>query len=232
MKLSDDIIAYIQTVVRTAKTVGIDNIIIEPDMVRAIDEAKTVVIFQDKDVPIMPFGSIGLNRIEVFTSRHEIARTQDNFSMEAVVDEGKGYTKSLTMKAKGMKIDYRCANPMTIQAPKQVRDTLKYNITVAAEDVVLLQKGQSAMGAENVSIISNKNGVSFELVDINNDVFSHTVADEVKCLTEDSNTLFAFKYPIKTLLSLFKHNTTFSVGQKGILNVVVNDLNLFVLPQV
>ena len=85
-----------------------------------------------------------------------------------------------------------------------------------------------------VNIISNKKGVSFELVDINSDIFSYTFTNKVENLTDDSDTNFAHRYPIKTLLPLFKQNSegTFTIGQKGILSISVQGLNLFVLPQV
>ena len=87
MKLSQDLISFIETVVRTGQSVNIDNVIIEPDMVRAIDDARTVVLYQNTNVPEMPFGSIGLNRIGVFLSRLEIAKSQDNFTLDVIVDD-------------------------------------------------------------------------------------------------------------------------------------------------
>lgn len=232
MKLDKNTVAYIQTVVETAKLVGIDAIIIEPNLVRAIDDNNTVVINQNKDVPEMPFGSIGMNRLDVFTARYDVAKTQDNFTIEAEVDDGSQFARQIIMKAKGMKIDYRCANPAAIKAPKQVNDVLKYRVPVTTECVVNLHKAQSAMKAEVVSIISDA-GVSFELSDLNNDVFKYQFADKVEVLT-DGNGKFAHRYPVKTLLPLLKQNTTgfFEIGAKGIAAFQLNGLKVFVLPQV
>jgi len=220
MNLTTDEIEYIQKVVKTAQMVDIDNIIIEPEAVRAIDDNKTVVLFQQEDVPNMAFGSIGLNRISVFMSRLDVAKTQENFTIEAENPNDEEYVRSLTMKGKGTKIDYRCANPTTIQAPKQVNDTLKYRVPLNAEAVMMLSKGQAAMSAETVTIVSNSKGVAFEIVDINNDTFSYTFTEDVEALTDDGDTNFAHRYPVKTLLPLFKQNfdQTFSIGQKGILS--------------
>ena len=233
MKLTAETIAYLNSVVKTAQLIGIDNIIIEPDLVRAIDDAKTVIILQTSGVPDMPFGSIGLNRISVFQSRYDIARVQDKFTMEAVIDDDNQFARALTMKGKGVKIDYRCANPTTIVAPKQINDTPKTRVQLTGDAVLLLQKGQVAMGADTVTIISNE-GVSFEFVDVNNDVFKHTFADDAEALTDDTDTNFAHRYPAKTLLALFKNNPTgtFTVGQSGTLCLEVNGLNITVLPQV
>lgn len=232
MKLDKNTVSYIQSVIETAKLVGIDSIIIEPNLVRAIDDNSTVVINQNKDIPEMPFGSIGMNRLDIFTARYDIAKSQDGFTIEAEVDTGSQFAKSITMKAKGMKIDYRCANPAAIKAPRQINDVMKYRVLLTTEAVVNLQKAQSAMKAEIVTIVSD-NGVSFELSDLNNDVFKYTFTDNVEVIT-DGNGKFAHRYPVKTLLSLFKQNATghFEIGAKGIAAFQLNGLKVFVLPQV
>ncbi len=232
MKLDPESVAYILNVVKTARLVDIDNIIIEADLVRAMDDASTVVLFQNEDVPDMPFGSIGLTRVDVFMARYDIASSQDKFSIEAEVKDDDEFARAIIMKGKGIKIDYRCGNPAKIKAPRQVHDTLKFRVPLNAEAVSLLQKGQAAMGADSVSIVSN-DGVSFELVDVNNDVFKHTFAVDAEPLTQDEDTKFVHRYPVKTLLALFKHNPDgqFSIGAKGMLCFPINGLTVYVLPQ-
>ena len=244
MKLDAETINYINKVVKTASLIGIDNIIIEPGRVRAMDEAKTVVILQNENVPDMPFGSVGLNRISVFQSRYDIARVQDKFTMEAIeasaqLQQEDGtqaeapIARALTMKGKGVKIDFRCANPTTISAPRVINDKAINRVQLTGDAVLLLQKGQAAMGADTVTIISNE-GVSFEFTDVNNDVFKYTFADDVEPLDGNTDTKFAHRYPAKTLLSLFKHNPTgtFDVGKSGTLSLEINGLTVTVLPQV
>ena len=233
MKISPEQINFIEKVVKTGQSINIDNVIIEPGMVRAIDDARTVVLYQNTDVPEMPFGSIGLNRINVFLSRLEIAKDRDDFTVEVIVRDEDEFARSVIMKGAGTKIDYRCANPTTIQAPRQINDNLVYRIQLNAEAVSLLQRGHSAMGSETVSIIGDEN-VSFELTDINNDVFKQTLTDEIEFLNEDASDTFSHRYPVKTLLSLFKQNPDgyFEIGEKGILSITVNGLDIYVLPQV
>jgi len=232
MKLDSETLTYIKNVVETSQLVGIDNVIIEAGNVRAINDEKSVVLFQEENVPEINF-NIGLNRIGVFLSRLEVAQTQDNFAVDVKTDDDSVFARSFTMTAKGFKVDYRCANPTTIVAPKQINDTPKTRVQLTGDAVLLLQKGQVAMGADTVTIISNE-GVSFEFVDVNNDVFKHTFADDAEALTDDTDTNFAHRYPAKTLLALFKNNPTgtFTVGQSGTLCLEVNGLNITVLPQV
>ncbi len=234
MKLDQEILTYIKNVVETGQLVGIDNIIIEPGKVRAINDDKSVVLFQEEDVPDMPFTAVGLNRIGIFLSRLEVARTQDNFAVDVKTDDNDEFARGFTMTGKGFKVDYRCANPRSIEmvAPKKVNDEMIYKITLTPQAVYMLQKGQSAMGSDVVTLISNSDGVTFEFVDINSDKFSHTFTKNV-VVSEDADESFSYHYPIKILLALFKHDAegTFQIGRKGMLNIVVNNLNIFVLPQ-
>lgn len=233
MKLDAITLSYIQTVVKTAKLVNIDKIIIEPNMVRAIADDNSVVILESKDVPELPFGSIGMNRLDVFVSRYELLRTQEKFSVEVDIDEDAGCVRSIIMKAKGTKIDYRCAKPAGIKAPRQINDTLKHRVRLNADSVVLLQKASAAMSSpEHITLISN-DGVTLEMSDINNDVFKHTLMEKVETLTPDASGKFAHRYFVKTLLPLLKQNSDgyFDVGAKGILAFYVNNLTVYVLPQ-
>lgn len=226
MKIDNTLLNYIENVVRTAKLVGINSIIIEPGRVRGIDDLSTIVLFQTENVPELDTGSIGLNRIDVFLSRFDIAKSRDNFSVEVVQDKGKEFVRAFMMKGKNMKVDYRCANPTTIRAPKMIHDALVANIPLDNDTVRLIEKGVSAMNAELVSIISDNRGVSFEIEDLNKDRLENTWSEEI-------DTKFTHKYPAKTLITLFKQvpETSFEIGQKGILRIIVNELSIYVLPK-
>lgn len=234
MKLTPQSVAYILNVVKTAKIVGIDNVIVEPGLVRAMDDDNSVVLFQNENVHELECGSVGLTRIDVLMARYDIAQSQTGFAVEAKVADDEEWARSLTLSSKGVKIDYRCANPQQIKAPKQVNDDMLFEVQLNGDAVVLLQKGQSAMSTDVVSIIGDSEGVSFKLVDVNNDVFKHTFTDSVTNIKGDDKSSFAHRYPIKTLLALFKHNPDglFKIGAKGILSFPINGLTVFVLPRV
>ena len=233
MKLDADALGYIKNVVETGQIVGIDNVVIEPGKVRAMNDDKTVVLFQEENVPDIGF-SVGLNRIGTFLNRLDVARTQDSFAVNVITDDCDEFARSFTMTAKGFRVNYRCANPKTVAAPKKVNDEMIYSIQLTGQAVYMLQKGQSAMGADVVSLICNDEGVTFQFEDVNSDKFAHTFTEEVKQLGDGAETSFTYKYPIKVLLALFKKEpeAVFKIGRKGMLNVVVNTLNIFVLPQV
>lgn len=228
MKLDNNIIKFIEDVVQTAKLVDIDNIVIEPERVRGMDENRSVVLFHEDEDLNLGIGSIGLTRIDTLLSRLEMVKTQDEFEVVATIDKEREFVRSMTIKAKGTKVEYRCADPTHINAPRQINDTMMATVQLTPEAVLLLHKAVTAMGnAEFVTIKCNGDEVTFELEDINGDVFDHTFAKGV-----DHN--FSYKYPVKTLLALFKQNSNgvFEVGQKGIVRVTHNNLGVLVLPSV
>jgi hypothetical protein len=237
MQVDKATLSYIENVVATAKLVGIDNIIIEPDRVRALDDDSTVVLLQTEGVPILPFGSLGLNRLGLFSSRYEIAKGADKFEMNvdvAGIDTQAPYARALTMKGKGIKIDYRCANPATIRAPKAfANDVVKYRARMHPEAVVYMMKGSSAMETQEVSLIGTKDSVSFELVDVNSDKMSHVFGDTVENVqpNDSHEPKFAHRYPVKLLQTVFKPNSDsyFYITARGMLKIAVNGLDIYVL---
>lgn len=236
MKLQDDIVEYIFNVVKTADIVHVDHIIIEPGMVRSMNEARTVGLFNNKDVPDMPFVSIGITRIHDLLTRFSIAKDQTNFTMD--VSSNDEHATQFMLKAKGLKIDYRCGDPRKLTAPKTLLDVECFRVQITEEAVSFFQKGIAAMSADEVTLLS-KDGVSFEFRDDSHDIYSYTLSDNVELVPNDegkvsSSTKFAHRYPAKTLLALFKQNpeASFTVGLKGMLRFPLNGLTVFVMPRV
>ena len=242
MKLDKENVEYIFNVVKTADIIGIESIIIEPGMVRSMNDSRTVGLWTDKDVPDMPFGSIGITRLHDLKTRIAIVENMDDFNLEVSADDDDNYAKQLVLtskvKGKKLKIDYRCGDPRRITAPKVLNDIDCFAVELSPEAVTLYQKGLTAMGATDVSIVSNE-GVSFVFSDIANDIYNHTFADNVELIPNsegevESSTKFAHRYPAKTLLSLFKNNqeAKFTVCKRGMIKFPLNGLTVFVLPKV
>ena len=248
MKLKSEELTFIQTVIKTACLVDIGNIIIERGKVRAMDEDQTVVLFQDTGVPEMSFGSIGLNRISLFNSRLEVARAQDNFAVEAITtgdDNEIGFDKydpatknpvpmwvrSLTMSGKGTKIDYRCASPQTIKAPKNRAGVAQHRIDINPEMINMIIKGSSAMKADEVSFVGDKNGCTLEMADINGDSLEYHFTDVVHIDGPGTSPDFEYKYLIKLVLPLLKRNPTgsISITSRGTLIFTVNSLDIYIM---
>ncbi|MGI0075960.1 MAG: hypothetical protein ACREAU_00960 [Nitrosopumilaceae archaeon] len=231
MKANANVIEFLERVADTALMVGIESILIEKQLIRGMDEAKTVAILQQVNDIQLPFSAMGLTRASLFLSRLEIAKTRDNVTIDMELD--KENVKIITFKSTGLKMDYRCGAPATVQAPRQINDTMKYTINLNGEAVLLVQKAASAMGSDLVSIVYNDKGVHFQITDITGDVFSYTLAKHADALAHQG-TDFSFNYPIKLLLTLFKQvpDSKIAIGAKGMLRVSVNGIDIYVLPRI
>ena len=197
MKLQTESIDYLKNAITTAQLVGAETMVITPGLVRAMDEGRAVFILQNENVPDMEFGSIGLTRLPSLASRMRIAEEIKDYSISATTmnEDEDMFARALVMTAKGLKVDYRCADPVKLVAasmagPKQMNDKMEFCVEFDDSTVDMLQKGQAAMKSETVSIISN-DGVSFELLDVNNDVFAHQFADDADNLLGEKTTKFA-----------------------------------------
>lgn len=237
MKIPASDIEYIQNVIKTVQAVGIEKVAIEPGIVRGIDDDKTVFILQTENVPSMQFGSIGLVRLSVFQNRLNIVQEQPNFSVETnkVVETAEGsYIQSVTLKSSNLKIDYTCANPKIMLGVRKINDSMKAEIDLTPEVIKTIQRGVAAMSGEIITIINNNTETFIEILDKNKDVFKYALPHRAVSLNETLDPTFAFRYPADIVLSLFKlnQNGSFRIGNKGILNISVNNLNMYVMPRV
>jgi len=243
MQLDKKMLAFLQNIVKTAQLIKLDAVIIEagdtdaklPVKIRAMDENKTVVMFHEHAMDL-PY-AIGLNRLNTFVERYELVKTSDNFVVEAETttdNDGRSFVRGLTMKGKGIKVEYRCANPATITAPKVLNDSVKYKIKMTPEAVLTMQKGQTAMDAELVTFTSDKDGISFQIEDVNKDGLNYIFGDHVEPVGSGTNTDFTYKYSLKTIIPLFKQVSDgyFHITTKGMLKLTVNGLDLYIIPRI
>lgn len=238
MKLSPNLVEYIQSVVRVCRLVGIESVIIEQGLVRGTHGDRTVALIHSEDVPDLPFGAIGLTRLDVLQSRFDVIKNVKNVSIEANLKDNTNFIFSLTMKGQGIKIDYRCSDPSKIEARRSVKDAMIHRVQINPDLISMLTKGISAMNIGSaqtpdvVSIISNSEGVSIELVDVSNDVFKYIFAPSVEMIGQGATGKFAHRYPAKLLLTILKDNPegSFEVGSMGLLKASVNGFNVVVVP--
>jgi hypothetical protein len=248
MKLLKDEIAYIQKVITLAKLVQIDNVVIEPGKVRAMDEKQTVVLFQDKNVPEMRFGSLGLNRIPDFSSRLELTKSRDGFEIDATVSGVNNeigfdvyetgsktpapmWIRSMMLSAKNTKINFRSASPQTIRAPKVRASAATFGVDLNPDAVQMLIKGKAAMNTDEVEFHGDEDGVSLEFTDVNGDILEYKFADTGHIQFLGRERTFSYKYPVDNLLRMFKPNPTgtFYITGRGQLLYNIDGIDVYMM---
>ena len=240
MKLSTDTIAQLDQLVQTAMIAGLKKLVIEPGKVRGIDEKQSVVIINTTNVPDLSGKQIGINRIDQLSARINLVKSQGDLAIEATESQQNSADIALLDLSVGKtKAQFRCASVEAVKGvPKNITDTLVWEIKLGSKTLQTITQGVSAMGAEQLTLASRDGQtVSFECVDTNKDVFTTDAEEAPKWIgTGTAGTSFCQKYPAKTLLALIKEAVktdplvTLKLGEGGILNLEVNKFNFYVIP--
>lgn len=233
MRLDENIFNLITTAVDTARVLSIEDIIIDKTGIRALHPERISVILFNGDLQL-PFESIGLNRLPVFQQRVNIVKDMENITIDAELDNDQD-VRSLKFKGKGLTVSYRCAKKETISAPKSLSENFFRQVMFSEEAMTMLSKGQNAMKADVFTLISDDKGVRFEILDSNSDVFTYQFADKIDLKNVDTSQTFVYRYPIKVFLPILKYAghsaTDLQIGEKGVLKMVINGLDVMILPR-
>lgn len=236
MRISSESITNLNTLLETCSIASIDNLIIEDGKARGVNEGKTVVIISAQNLPDFGDCKVGFNRLGVLQSRVKLVR--DNVT----IDVKEGNNKEIAqfdIAGSGMKVQYRCASPATIKAPKAINDTISWEFELTAESIGLVLSGAKTMQSKKVVLVTRDGVVSMECTDTNSDIFTATVAETVKWTRSDSDAPkhgFVHSYLCDELLPLLKAaviagSATVRIGESGTLHLDINGHRITAIPQ-
>jgi hypothetical protein len=246
MKLTEKSISQLEVLLQTATVAGIEKMIIAEDQIRGVDDKQAVVIISKENVP--DFGKtikIGMNRLNNLMSRINLVKSTGKYEVEAVISKNGVDISHLQLVSANTTVQYRCASVDAIKGvPKASSDKLCWLIAIPAKTVNLLTMAISAMSVDELIITAKKDGsVYFEASDENNDSFSTKFADSASWIPEEEDEpkspVFLHHYSVKTLLPLFKaasanytNDVNVMIGEKGILTIIVNSYDFFIVPKI
>lgn|ERR1035437_7498736 len=240
MKLTADAVTKLDSLVQTALTAGIKKLVIESGKIRGIDEKQTVVILSTDNVPDFGGKQIGINRLDSLAARLSLVKNQGPVEINATEASNGLDISILDLSSGKVKAQFRCASVEAVKGvPKNVADTLVWEIVIDSKSLPIITQAIAAMGAESVTIASkDAKTVSVELVDANKDVFTTELPESPIWIgTGTPQSSFCQKYPAKTFVSLIKEALKVSdpvsikLGEGGIVSLKINGLDFFILPQ-
>jgi len=239
MKLTNNAILQLDLLVQTSLTAGIKKLVIEGNKIRGIDEKQQVVIITTNNVPDFNGKQIGINRLDSLAARLSLVKNQGDLSIDATEAPNGTDISLLDLSSGKVKAQFRCASVEAVKGvPKNITDTLVWEINISAKSLPVISQAVTAMGAEVVTIASRDGKtVSIELVDANKDVFTTELSDEVIWTGKGTaQSSFCQKYPAKTFVSLLKEALktsdllTLNLGEGGIFSFKVNGFDFYILP--
>jgi hypothetical protein len=243
-KFSKDLTAYLTNLFNVCTMCEIDDIAIEQSMVRGYtaDAKKGIFIMEYDNIPELDFSGLGIRGVKTLKSRMNIL-DEDNLSITYDTkqkDNGDIVIKKMTLASKKTKVDFTCADPALIKAPKKLNDPDLYSFTLTEDTVKVMSKIKNAVaGVDEISFNSEKDGtIKFIVIDENGDIFDHTIAESYECL-DPLNTAkhFFHSYKIKYVHALFKAamdlegEAKLILSSRGVIKIVVKDITIRIVAE-
>lgn len=235
MNISNTSIQYIRHILNIAKLLKIPAVSLSETLIKGTVEGASVFILQKENIPSFNKLTIGINNIPVFLNRLDLVLSQPNFSVECttVNTEEMSFVRSFLFKTNSTKIGFTCTSPKTIKSITIINDAFETEIQISDEVIEILKKGVKAMDAKSITLLNNEKETFIEFLDINNDVFKFILPQKA---SSTSNTMesFAFRYPADIFLSVVQNssNMLLKIGNRGTLNTEIDNVNVFMVPQV
>jgi hypothetical protein len=241
MKVDTNHIDYIEKVVQTAVNVGLTNVIIEDSRIRGVSESTEIfVLHESPDVPKLGCGPVCVTQLSSFLQRRALMKGKEHecdMETHTVQIENAPYTfaRGLKMSSKKYKVTYRFSNPITIRAPKKIKDATVYHAIPVDDDwVSALMTSVNIAKAPLVRFIYADQTLKYSVVDTVGDEISYTICDncDIK-IVDDAPDSFQFDYEAKALCNIIKQVTVgyVSVTTLGMIEAEVNGITVYLKPR-
>jgi hypothetical protein len=241
-KLNDNNVTYLKSLIKTCLLCGIDAVAIEKDIVRGqcLDNSKGTFLLETENVlDTDEFSSFGIGRVKILGTR--MAMMDDDIVVAFDIkekDNGDNIVKKIKLSNKQTKLDFSCLDSARIKAPLKFKDKVAYTFTVTEDTLRIMNKVFAAINTTKMSFSNDSDGtIKFRTTDIEGDELEHEIADSYNISEDSIKDNFFFEYGIKYILPLFKvgmdndGKLTINICNNGILNVIVNNFNIYVLPE-
>lgn len=200
--LSPQYVDYLKNAFKTAQLFKCDDIVLETDVFRGMNADRSLVIADPAVPKDLPFLGMGINEVSKLVARMGLV---EDYTVEMEMNDG--FVLAIHLKAKGMSLKYRCANPKAIKSYRQYKDIDTWQIDIPPEAIAQVIKAASAMGSDTITINSSEDGdCEFVLVDSNRNDYKQSFLGDVENTTGvDDNLKFSFNYNRDVFITALRH---------------------------
>lgn len=242
MQLSKETVDFLARLIKVAKILKIESVIIDHECARGHFKAEGSMIIHRDNLPKFEFTTLGISRIDVLNNR--LSLLGDNAAIkfeEKIKSPTDVLVSKLLLSNKKTKLDFKCADPAVMdKAPKIFKDPVCYTFKINKEDVTLFSKALSAVRGETLALVGSKTGVIGKLSDMDGDMLDHTISEELVYNTLPNGTPkdeFYFTYKNKILIPLLREAMTdetidVNITERGLLNLKVLGINVYITREV
>lgn len=217
--------------IKTAKLLDIECFVIEKNLIRGIDDTKSIFINSTHDCEMT--ADIGITRVSLLNNRIKLIDVEKSKFTETLANN-KMCIANIRVQDGRSRLDIRCANVSLIQAPKNLKDLPKYRMTLKAEDIAQFIKSNQAMKTEVVYLVNEDERVYFEFTDSNKDSLQLEIDADICGFEDHPLSSFKYAYDPAYLQLVLKNNNgeELLMGGRGTLRTIINNINVWLLPKV
>jgi len=244
IKLSEDSKNIVVAAAKYCNMVKIEAVMIDKKGIRAKQDDFAVYVIEPGDFDYLEFDEMFMNRVDSFAPRIKMFEASnidfDIFVETKENDAGDHFVTKAILKGGKTSVEVRCGNPSIVARnrwPKKFNDPIDYQFTLDKEELAILKRGLSAMGADHFEV-SSEDGetISVRIVDVEGDVLKKELDAELNVLNDDAEEEMKFSYIFKILIPLLtqavSQESEIRISRKGVMCLNISGLSVYIFPGV
>jgi len=221
--------------------IKIESVLIDKSGIRAKNEESAVYVIEPNDFDFLEFDKIFINRVDAFTKRlkmFESSKIDYDILVDVKESDGETYAARSVIKGGNTQVEIRCGNPDIVvngRWPKKFNDEIFYKLNIDPEELSIIKRGISAMGADTFEVYSEDgNTVKIKITDVEGDVLSNELSSPMEALSDSAEKVFGFSYAFKTAMPLLSQcaseNSDIKISKMGVMCLKVSGIGVYVFP--
>ena len=240
-ELSSGVVSLLQDAIDVASMLDIERIVLDGHSLRGHSpDNGTIMLLPFPDDTTLEFGAMGIGRIPELKNRLKLVGNNGKITPEYKErDSGDKFVFRLVLQKGKTKVEFKCSDPAQIRAPKALNDPDHFIFKFTNDDVDLMLKSKTAMGADSVAFVSpDGKEVTFSIVASEGDTLTHQLSTDVECKTDTEK--FNFIYKVKILFPVLKEvlaatkdatEVEVAVTRRGVMKMNILDIPVFIFPE-
>jgi len=244
MQLSKETIQYLKCVIKVAKILRIENLVLDNECVRGNLQQEGSMIIHREGIPKFEFNSLAIaglsDKSRINTLGTRLALLGDDITIEALEREGvqNSCVVKLVMANSKTEVEFKCADPTKIEkAPKLLKDPVFFTFSISADEIALLSRAESAMAGVNLTFKGSKKGVATKICDPEGDMMTYRFDSALTYAPECEHENFSFAYKNKILMPLLKEcsskdSVEINITRRGFLRLAIHGITVYITTEI
>jgi len=176
--------AYVERALKTAQLFKCDKLVIERDLFRGMNDDFSMIIIDNTVPPGLPFAGMGILEVSKLVSRLNLV---PNPKISVTTGNAEGAVTSLTIKGGGTTVKHACTRFSTVKTLRSYNATDDWSIDFSYDAVAQISKAASAMGTDNISVVSDAGKCKFVIKDGPRNEYQQEFDGNIQFLDKDED---------------------------------------------